>query len=317
MLVRIIKDWKGDIFRQIPGRTRVWDGIAFTEDSIRKCDLLLVLNSTTQNEIVYVATKGKWLFSQEPPVDVYRWHPKIFNYFDRVYTFWEIQSPNIFHSQTALPWLINKSYDDLINMTAATVIQDKQDKVSWVTSDAREKPGHFLRLEFKSFLETSGFKFDIFGRGFTPIEDKFDAIYPYKYSIAIENYSCNDYWTEKISDCFLSWTVPIYYGAKNITQYFPKEAMILIDLNDKKKSLEIINEAMDDNFYQRSIPYIEEARELILNKYQLFPWVVKLINESGIDFNKKKWIFIPKNTGPQHTFLKKFKRFINKKVPIS
>ena len=30
--------------------------------------------------------------------------------------------------------------------------------------------------------------------------------------------------SEKIADCFLAWTMPIYYGCPRIAEYFPAES---------------------------------------------------------------------------------------------
>lgn len=311
MLVRIVKDWEyPDIFRQTPGHSMRWDGVIFTEEKVHHCDLIIVLNAPNENLLLNVAKGGKWLFSQESPIDYYKWHIKSFKYFDKIFTFWDQSiSSNIIHAQTALPWHVGRSYDELLLLLPNT--ENKVNKISWVTSNASDKPGHKLRMNFKDYLFQKKIEFDLFGRGFNPIDDKFDAIYPYKYSIAIENYSCDDYWTEKIVDCFLSWTVPIYYGAKNITEYFPKEAMILIDPNDPERALHIIKDAIESDVFIEKIPYLQEARELILNKYQFFPYVTQLIKESTLSFSEKKWKYIPKNTDPQTGLIERLKRKLN------
>jgi hypothetical protein len=245
-------------------------------------------------------------------VPLYQWHTRSFRHFSRVYTFWdERYSPNIIHSQTALPWFVHKSYDELVALGKTEALRNKTKTLSWITSDAKEKEGHILRMAFKDFLLDEGFPFDLYGKGFTPIEDKFDGLWPYKYSIAIENYSCNDYWTEKISDCFLSWTMPIYYGAKSIRKYFPEKSMILIDPNDPQRSLAIIKEAIDGNLFEKNMDYIEEARNLVLNKYQLFPMIAGEIKASGIDFSHRKWCFIPRNIPPQR-YLFRAKRLLGR-----
>jgi hypothetical protein len=297
MLVRIVKDWDSpNIFRQTPGYSRMWEGIEFTERNVCKCDLLIVLNAPRKNLLIKVPEKAKWLFSQESPIDLYHWHTHSFKHFDKIFTFWnERFSDNIIHAQTALPWHINKSYDELLNLTKEEAMKNKKKDLSWITSNAKDKEGHILRMSFKDYLLHENINFDLWGRGFTTIEDKFDGLYPYKYSIAIENYSCHDYWTEKIADCFLSWTMPIYYGAKNITKYFPKESMILIDPNNKEKALEIIKDSIANNLFEERIDYIQEARNLILNEYQFFPFVTQLIKDSNINLSNKKWSFIPKN----------------------
>jgi hypothetical protein len=312
MLVRIIKDWiYPNIFRQTPGYSGIWDGFHFTEDNISECDLLIVLNTPSRKIAITLPIETRWLFSQESPIELYRWHLKSYKYFDRIFGFWESSlCENILHTQTALPWHINKSYDELSRLSLNDSIRFKKDGISWVTSNARDKEGHCLRMDFKDFLFQQNFKFDLFGRGVSVIDDKFDGIFPYKYSIAIENYSCNDYWTEKIADCFLSWTMPIYYGARNITKYFPPESMILIDPNNPQESLNIIKRAINDNFFEKSIPYIEEARNLILNKYQFFPWITRLIKDANIDFSKKERYYIPKNAPPKKSLFYKLKQKI-------
>ena len=218
---------------------------------------------------------------------------------------------NIIHDQTSLPWHIGKSYDELMNLTCKESFFSKKDRVSWVTSNASHKEGHKLRMAFKTFLIDQEFGFDLFGRGFNPINDKFDGIFPYKYSIAIENYSCDDYWTEKIADCFLSWTIPIYWGAKNILSYFPEKSIILIDPSDHKKSLNIIRDAIENDYFHSNLAPLAEARDLVLNKYQFFPHVCELIRQYDVkDVGKRVKSVIPANqmhTGPinAYSFFKK------------
>ena len=51
----------------------------------------------------------------------------------------------------------------------------------------------------------------------------------YKFSIIIENYR-DDYWfTEKICNCFANRVIPIYYGAKKITKFFNRVGIIELD----------------------------------------------------------------------------------------
>lgn len=48
----------------------------------------------------------------------------------------------------------------------------------------------------------------------------------YKFNIAFENSDTDGYITEKLTDCFVSNTVPIYWGGDGNTAPFPKDAMI-------------------------------------------------------------------------------------------
>ena len=40
------------------------------------------------------------------------------------------------------------------------------------------------------------------------------------FGIAIENFSHRGYFSEKILDCFLMKTIPVYWGCSNIHDYF-------------------------------------------------------------------------------------------------
>lgn len=299
MVVRIVKDWQHpDIFRQTPAYSKMWDGIEFTTEKRSECDLLVVLNRPASNLMIKCPPGGKWLMSQESPVELYKWHIRSFNHFDKVYTFWDKSfSKKIIHDQTALPWHINKSFDELI-VLSENRNKIKQDKISWVTSNATNKPGHKIRMNFKDDLDKHKFNYDLYGRGFKPLDDKFEGIYPYKYSIAFENYSCPDYWTEKLADCFLSWALPIYYGCSNITKYFPEKAILSIDPFNPREAINTLNDAIKHDLWADRLPYIKEARELILHKYQFFPSIVEKIKKYGLAEKKsgKWWYYIPKNS---------------------
>tara|TARA_R100000005_G_C4989741_1_gene197349 strand:+ start:1036 stop:1872 length:837 start_codon:yes stop_codon:yes gene_type:complete len=59
--------------------------------------------------------------------------------------------------------------------------------------------------------------------------DKSPALYPYMFSIAMENDVYSDYFTEKITDCFASWTIPVYWGNPNIGKHFDTDGIICLD----------------------------------------------------------------------------------------
>ena len=317
MLVRIQKDWDfPNIRQQSSSNSCSWNDINFTFDPVEKCDLFIALNPPNKDVKIRCPFGNKWLFTGESPIEQYRWHIESFKYFDKVFTFWDDSvSENIIHDQTSLPWHIGRSYDELVQLSFNEALSHKTDAVSWVTSNASHKEGHKLRMSFKDFLVVNKFKFDLYGRGFNPIHDKFDGIFPYKYSIAIENYSCNDYWTEKIADCFLSWTVPIYWGAKNILSYFPEKSIILIDPNNHQYSLDRIKRSIGENYFYANIDAIAEARDLILNKYQLFPHVCDLIKKYDVrNTDNITKSFIPANTmhTGEITNYSRIKKFIKK-----
>jgi hypothetical protein len=88
---------------------------------------------------------------------------------------------------------------------------------------------------------------DWYCKGENPIENKWDGLKAYKYSIAIENSAHLHYFTEKIMDCFLALSMPIYWGCPNILDYFPEKAIILIDINDFTGAITRIEQAIEEN----------------------------------------------------------------------
>lgn len=59
------------------------------------------------------------------------------------------------------------------------------------------------------------------------VNSKKETLSKYKFSICYENArDIPGYITEKIFDCFFAGTIPIYWGAPNITKYIPKNCFI-------------------------------------------------------------------------------------------
>lgn len=276
--VKICRNYKLPLLeRQSPAIDGIWNNLHFSEKHKGEVDFCIILNYPEEDVVVRSNKGGTWLFLQEPPDTKNIFYTNYFKFADRVYSGFGDKVKNGFNETISLPWLIDKSYRELKDLSHTDL--NKTDKISWITSNSNMVAGHELRLGFIKFLKEQKFEFDLFGRGFNPIQDKFQALADYKYSIAIENYSGENYWTEKIQDCFLSWTMPVYFGCTNLEKYFPKESFIQIDLNDMGASLEIIREAIEEDRWSKNINAIAEARQLILEKYQLFPYVENLVNE--------------------------------------
>lgn len=302
LLVRIVRDWPypADFFRQLPGRVTVYSGVEFTEDPVDKCDYLIVLQRPPY-EICTQCPKGNaWLITQEPPADFFKFHRRSFKYFDKVFSYFtDVNHPHVQTMQPVLPWHVAKSYDELMAVTKRS-IGHKQDELVWITSDRRAFPGHKARMDFKDYLLRVHFDFHLYGTGFQPIADKFDGLFPYKYALAIENSSVDHYWTEKLADCFLSWCLPFYWGAPNLEDYFPPESFIRIDIHKPEEALRIIRQTIANREWEKRIDAIEMSRNLILNKYQFFPYLAGLIQQDVIS-NKKKEMrqyTIPENPFP-------------------
>ena len=81
--------------------------------------------------------------------------------------------------------------------------------------------------------------------------DPIDTLEPYMYSVVIENYIDNLWFTEKICNCFATKTIPIYYGARDIGDYFNTDGIIICEsIEDLEKNIDaILNDEYAGDFY--------------------------------------------------------------------
>ena len=252
-LVRIVKDWQwAGLLRQTPGGSGMWGGVQFTIEPVEECDFLIMLNNRKPTDTrVRCPRENVWAIMQEPYIRyLHDWMIEGHEPFSRVFTHYlPSADPKYIPSQPAIPWHVNRTFDQLVEEK----IPPKARDVSWVLSKLTFLPVHRKRIDFLNFLrQNARFDIDVFGRGIRYIKDKWDGLAPYKYSLAIENSSGPDYWTEKVADCFLTWTVPIYYGCTNLEEYFPKESFIRIDIGQPEASLKKIREIIDRDDWEKA-----------------------------------------------------------------
>ncbi len=129
-------------------------------------------------------------------------------------------------------------------------------------------------MELKKRL---GDDLSLFGRGINPISNKAEAMDDFRYHIAIENHIETDHWTEKIADCFLAYCLPFYYGPPNISEYFPANSIIPIDIFDIDGTEVIIRKAIAGGEYEKRLPAIKKAREQVLNEYNLVNVIANIV----------------------------------------
>ncbi|MFC1513307.1 glycosyltransferase family 10 domain-containing protein [Thermodesulfobacteriota bacterium] len=197
-------------------------------------------------------------------------------------------------------------------------IPEKLQKVSWVVGNAKDLPGHYLRFSLLDFFRQNAPDIELFGRAVRPIDDKWQGIVPFYYSLAIENNSGPDMWTEKLADCFLGWTIPFYYGCTNLEEYFPKDSFIQLDIHDPEKTLTAIRENATPENWASRLPALEEARRLILQRYQLFPFLaerIKTVYPLNEERDKEPFV-IPPYHRSMNAHLLRFRYKLRKKLGL-
>ena len=168
-----------------------------------------------------------------------------------------------------------------------TPIKEKPIKnklISLMISNKISAPGHKYRHILCQEILKTNLPIDIYGRGvymYSNIRDnrlkgtfkELEPYYDYKFHIAIENFSSNHYFTEKITNPLLCSTTPIYLGCKNIDSYLPENVIKLT--GDIVKDMELLkNICSNPEKYRKNINVNDVKKELsIVNLLKKHNWI--------------------------------------------
>lgn len=198
----------------------------FTEwvyDGSGKINLYVNQRSLDALSDVSNTPKYIWLLESNQIIsDIYRWIEQNYQFVaSRVDGIFSCDKslcekyPKFQYSLTnAAPWVIDRK------------VHKKSKLVSMISSSKSMVPGHLKRLEFVNKFKNC---LDLYGRGFNDISCKEDGLRDYMFSIAVENSVYDTYFTEKLTDCFATGTIPIFYGSKGVTEYFNEDGIIFLD----------------------------------------------------------------------------------------
>lgn len=273
MLIKIERYFSyPDLKRQTPNNSMKWGDFTFTEDDVEECDFLIILEYPKKDFSIKVDKNNIIHLCLEPANEVSKYRQYANKNVKWIFNQLDIKKNNIL-SHGALPWHIDKDFDFLQDLKVESL--HKENKIVWVTSNQRSSRGHNKRMDFLDRIKDLSFV-HLYGRGIKPVDDKWDVLNTSKYAISYENFQSDYNWTEKITDCFLSYTMPLYFGCNRIEDFFPKGSFIQIDPNDKHIDL-FLKEIVNSNKWEENLDAITKARNLILNEYQLFPFIVNQI----------------------------------------
>jgi hypothetical protein len=261
----------------------------FINEEIDECDFWVVYDDVVRPETTRCPPGNTLLITGEPP-SVKSYHPRFTAQFAQVLTCHRgLKHPNVTYQQQSLPWMIGCCFNHETGQWDKTYTKDydelsilppvpKTRLLSVLSSNKAFTPGHQRRLAFVDALKARfGDEIDIFGRGIRDVEDKWDAIAPYKYHIVIENGQFPDYFTEKLSDAIFANAYPLYVGCPNIGEYFPKNTLTSVDPTDPAAGIRAICAEMEARRYESSSEARQVAKKLLLNEYNLFPMLDKWV----------------------------------------
>jgi hypothetical protein len=140
---------------------------------------------------------------------------------------------------------------------------NKRDHVTFLTSYKSFTEGHILRQQVFEFLKNyKNKKYTIYSLKTPPRIEKKDIIFEEaKFSIIIENEKCENWITEKLIDCFVTKTIPIYWGCTNLEEYFDMKGVIPFSSFEE---LTDILDNLDPRRYEESSSVIQDNYEKAL-----------------------------------------------------
>lgn len=316
------------IHLQFPTSDRVMGSYEFVlGGTCKSADYVIVLDNIAEPITIECPPSNIFLFTGEPPT--IKTYPDYYlKQFGKIFTCQkqlEGRGYNAVVTFPGLPWMLvydflNVKNEDLGHFNYFTHKpldnDNRLDKVCLFTSNKKFCKGHCDRINFALRIQKELPDYiDIYGYGFNEVNNKIDVLSKYKYAIVIENTSYPNYWTEKLADTLLAYTVPFYYGDPNICDYFTREQVIGIDIFDIEKSKKIIQDIIRSNYYDKHSRTIEKARELVVNKYNMFERFVSYMDEFNNNISPSNVTLQPLCYGRSHELLTYLRKKFYQKLP--
>jgi hypothetical protein len=198
---------------------------------------------------------------------------------------WALPHPQRHFQQAANHWFYGNGSQKWMareEMLKGPTEADKAHTISTIYSSKRQwHTMHAQRFAFIQRMRELLPEMDVFGRGATPMDDKAEALAPYRYHLAVENHIAPHHITEKLTDAFLGRCLPFYAGAPNAADYFPADSFVPIDIRDPEGAARIIHAAITADAWAQRLEAIDEARRRTLEEHHVFAVIARIIEQSA------------------------------------
>lgn len=213
-------------------------------------------------------------------------------------------------------WHLQLTYNELLNTKINKV---EGDSVSAIVSGLYQMKGHKLRVDFLKYIENRekcDLKLHIYGhtnahnfrnyKNPLPPHNKIDGLLGYKYHLAVENNSMDNYYTEKIIDGILSECFVFYWGCKNIQTFINPECYMVLPLHQGfEKCYQMMLNVITNSEWEIKINKIKLEKEKIIRYYSFCPRVMNFIK---LDKLKSFVINLDKRPDRYENFVKEAQR---------
>ncbi len=278
--INILTRFNFPLFTQHADAGRFDDRIRFVENSYEDLDwdLVIVFDGLPSPRTMRVKSGGLIFIAGEPPQGVH-YTSAFLDQFDRSFCAHAYARKRTSNSpeQHFNDWHFGLNPSDRSYRWTHNALRDlpapvKTKDMSVIMSNMACMPNHLKRRHFLARLqERFGERVDVFGRGHRFIPYKDDALLPYRFHVCIENCEEPDLWTEKLSDPFLGWSMPVYGGCPNVHRYFPEDAVVRLDMDDVEGSLATIGRLLENPQaeYNRRYDALQIGRQRVLGDYNI------------------------------------------------
>jgi len=151
------------------------------------------------------------------------------------------------------------------------IIKRKTKNLSIIASSKKDTVGQSMRHEIISKFNKS-LQMDLYGLGYNAIDNKSTALSDYRFSIVIENVKSDYLFTEKLIDCLVTGTIPIYWGANKIDDFFDTSGFFKFN---NIEELDIIFENLSKEKYQELFPVVEKNYNIAINNVTVEDYIYK------------------------------------------
>lgn len=198
--------------------------------------------------------------------------------FARIYTCHDVFDDRVVSCPPFLPWMINSNHGTILDPHYRDLSffleldhLPKTREISVFCSTQVLTESHRMRLRFVEALKSHfGDRLDWFGTGINPVDEKWEGIAPYRYTIVLENRSASNVFTEKIMDAYLGLSYPVYWGAPNLDDFFPTTSFTSVNVRDLRGSIDIIESLVAGNQREERMQSLIEAKRRVLTDHNVF-----------------------------------------------
>ena len=278
-----------DLYKtQTPNQSGIWKNIQGVE-SIFEADYIVAFgpirhngihkayDTRSEEEIEYIEKNADRVlqFRQEPDF-IEKWNPMegtICNY--------DYSTPELYHIPDSS--FCGLTYDEATNLEYTKGLKTKNCSII-ASSKHQHRAQYIIDLvqRYPKFFDFYGFGWEQIAEGLNtvcnfrgplPRDSKRIGLQDYHFSVALEN-SAFPIFSEKITDPMMYWTIPLYWGCTQIEKYFPEHSYRKLDMED----ISSLKEQVEKPIEVKEILALTEARNLIMNKYRLWPTIHNVLN---------------------------------------